>query len=169
VPRLVVLNGPPGIGKSTLARRYIEEHPLALSLELDVLRGLLGGWRERETESGRLARALSLDMVRTHLDSGHDVVVPQFVAVPDYLDQLAALGAVEAVLMAPLELAEQRFRARDTEHGRVAVEVVEEAGGYAVQYARLAALLEVRRPLVLDATDLERAYTDLLAAASMRA
>ena len=33
MPRLIVLNGSPGIGKSTLARRYVEEHPLTLCLE----------------------------------------------------------------------------------------------------------------------------------------
>ena len=52
MPRLIVLNGPPGIGKSTIARRYVEDHPMTLALEQDVVRGLLGGWRPRETEAG---------------------------------------------------------------------------------------------------------------------
>jgi predicted kinase len=84
VPRLIVLNGPPGIGKSTVARRYVEDHPMTLALEQDVVRGLLGGWRPRETESGSLARELCLAMARTHLGAGYDVVVPQFVADPEY-------------------------------------------------------------------------------------
>ena len=36
--RLIVINGPPECGKSMLARRYTDEHPLALNLDIDVLR-----------------------------------------------------------------------------------------------------------------------------------
>jgi adenylate kinase family enzyme len=35
--RLVLINGAPGGGKSTLARRYAEEHPLTLVLALQQL------------------------------------------------------------------------------------------------------------------------------------
>ncbi|HET9946105.1 MAG TPA: AAA family ATPase [Actinomycetes bacterium] len=92
MPRLIVLNGPPGIGKSTVALRYVEDHPLALALEQDVVRRLMGGWHTREADSGALARELCLAMARTHLVAGHDVVVPQFVADPRYLDRLRGLG-----------------------------------------------------------------------------
>ena len=67
MPRLIVLNGPPGIGKSTLARRYVDDHPLTLCLEQDVVQGLLGGWLTREGDSNLLARQLCLGMARTHL------------------------------------------------------------------------------------------------------
>jgi hypothetical protein len=46
MPRLIHLNGPSRVGKSTLARRYVDEHPGTLALDLDVLAGLIGGWRE---------------------------------------------------------------------------------------------------------------------------
>jgi predicted kinase len=164
VPRLVVLNGPPGIGKSTVALRYVDDHPLALSLEQDAVRGLLGGWRTRETESGTLARELCLAMARTHLRAGHDVVVPQFVASPDYLDRLAALGRqvgaqhVEFVLLDDLGSAERRFHARIndarwSEHQRVAAEFIEQAGGYPHQYSRLSRCLADRD--VIDIASIE--------------
>ncbi|MBA3302830.1 MAG: AAA family ATPase, partial [Acidimicrobiia bacterium] len=41
MPRLILLNGPPGIGKSTLAQRFVDEHPLALNLDLDAVRAML--------------------------------------------------------------------------------------------------------------------------------
>jgi chloramphenicol 3-O-phosphotransferase len=41
---LVLLNGAPSTGKSTLARLYAERHPLTLALDLDLLRAMLGGW-----------------------------------------------------------------------------------------------------------------------------
>jgi predicted kinase len=80
MPRLVHLNGPPGIGKSTLARRYVDDHPLAFCLDIDAFRRLIGRWDEYEEQSGLLARAMAIEMATTHLSAGYDVVVPQYVA-----------------------------------------------------------------------------------------
>jgi hypothetical protein len=124
VPYLIILNGPPGIGKSTVAGRYVEDHPLALSLEQDVVRGLLGGWRTREAESGALARELCLGMARTHLVAGNDVIAPQFVAIPEYLDRLSGLGLevgaqhIEFVSLDEVSSAERRFHARINDPAR---------------------------------------------------
>jgi predicted kinase len=164
MPRLIVLNGPPGIGKSTVALRYIEGHPLALSLEQDAVRGLLGGWRTREGESGALTRELCLGMARIHLVAGHDVVVPQFIANPEYLDRLSELAGqvharyVEFALLVDLGTAERRFHARINDplraaHQRVAAELIQEAGGYAHQYARLARCLADREPIEIRSVE----------------
>lgn len=88
VPRFVHLNGPPGIGKSTLARRYIDDHPLAFCLDIDGFRRLIGRWDEHEQESGQLARRMALQMAATHLAGGHDVVLPQYVARPAFVAEL---------------------------------------------------------------------------------
>jgi adenylate kinase family enzyme len=53
VSRLIHLNGPPGIGKSTLARRYVADHPGVLNCDIDVLRSLIGGWESGFAEAGR--------------------------------------------------------------------------------------------------------------------
>jgi predicted kinase len=74
---LLLVNGPPGVGKSTLARRYVADRPRALLVEVDELRTRLGGWATDE-ESKVLARELAVDLIHGHLARGYDVVVPQF-------------------------------------------------------------------------------------------
>ena len=116
--RLILLNGPPGIGKSTLAQRFADEHPLTLALDLDVVRGMLGRWRDQPIEAGLRARALTLAMAREHLGAGHDVVIPQYLGRPQFLaqaEQLAAELAVpfrEFVLMTGRDDAVRRFQQR---------------------------------------------------------
>ncbi len=46
MPRLIHLNGPTGVGKSTIAARYAAGHPKTLNLDADEIVRLIGGWRE---------------------------------------------------------------------------------------------------------------------------
>jgi len=62
-----------------LARRYVEDHPLALNLDIDQVCGLLGRWPDQPIRAGLLARDLSLAMAGVHLAAGHDVVIPQYI------------------------------------------------------------------------------------------
>lgn len=85
---LFLLNGPPGIGKLTLARMFTQHHPLALNLDVDRVRSLLGGWAQHPSEAGLLARELSLGMARTHPGGGRHVVVPQHLGRLTFIEQL---------------------------------------------------------------------------------
>jgi len=141
---LLLLNGPPGVGKSTLAARYVDEHPLALNLDIDLLRGQLGRWRDDPLSAGIAARALALAAARTHLLSGHDVVVPQFLARVEFIDELAALARtvgvdfVEVVLLDSKENVLRRFA--DRGDASKAAEPAE----LSTMYERLAALVATR-------------------------
>jgi predicted kinase len=120
VPDLVLLNGPPASGKSTLAARLIESRPLALDLDLDVVRSLLGGRLDDPTGAGLAARRLAVEMARTHLRAGHDVVVPQFIGRVEFVEQLEAVaddvGArfVEIALVLDRAAAIEAFQRRRT-------------------------------------------------------
>lgn len=83
--KLILLNGPPASGKSTIAAELVSTRPLALNLDVDLVRGQLGQWQDRPTEAGLSARRLALAMAEAHLSIGHDVVVPQFLARADFI------------------------------------------------------------------------------------
>ena len=122
MPRLIHLNGPSRVGKSTLALRYADEHPGCLRVDLDVLTGLVGGWRDDFSAAWATARLLGWAMAAQHLRDGHDVVVPQLVTAHDTshpLDAVArGVGAtyVEvALLVDPAEHA-RRVRGKRPAH-----------------------------------------------------
>ncbi len=139
VARLIVLNGPPGIGKSTLARLYVDAHPLALDLDIDSVRRLLGRWQDDPLRAGLLARAMTLTMAREHLGAGYDVVLPQYLGRPQFLEQAEAIataagaGFFEFVLMDNRDEVVRHFNARTAaaaEPGHVeAARLVEQLGG----------------------------------------
>jgi predicted kinase len=179
VTRLVLVNGAPASGKSTLARRFANDHPLTLVLDLDLVRGLLGRWLETPVQAGQLARAMALEMARVHLAAGHDVIVPQFLGRLDFvlaLEQLCEeVGAVfiELVLLSTLDEAVDRFVRRSKQSGDVhhqdAAALVERDGGAASLRERYQQLLEVvaarpgTRAIRTVDGEIDQAYESLLA------
>lgn len=150
---LLHLNGPPGIGKSTLAERYAAEHPGVLNLDIDRLRELVGGWQDRFAETGELVRPLALSMASTHLAAGHDVVMPQFLGNLNEIKRFeAAANAASAgfrmiVLMDDQQNSIDRFMRRGAAamspwHRHVR-DVVERSGGSALLAGMHARLVEV--------------------------
>jgi len=118
VPRLILLNGPPAVGKSTLAQRYADEHPLALNLDMDHIRGLLGCWHDNPPRAGLLARKIALAAAGVHLAGGHDVVVPQLVARLAFIEQVgvaardSAARFCEVFLLGDRASLQARYRQR---------------------------------------------------------
>lgn len=178
VSRLILINGLPGSGKSALGRRYLEDHQLALALDIDVIRSMLGRSLEEPAMSGFAARDLARAMIRTHLQAGHDVLVCQFLGRLDFVEVLDELATatevpfVEVVLVTRIGEAAERFMRRSEdesrpEHSDAAV-LLDRAGGpdaLAEMHARLEEVVSsrpnTRRVDVVDG-DLEGTYEGLL-------
>ena len=179
VAHLVLINGAPGSGKSTLARLYAAEHPLTLVLDIDVVRGLLGGWLERPVEAGLLARQMGLEMARVQLLRGGDVLVPQFLGRIDFVVQLENLASevgaefVEIALLSDPEDASARFARRvshpETAEHHDAVALLQRSGGLAALpglYERLLEVVAARprtRQVATVEGEVEETYQRLLA------
>lgn len=92
--------------------------PLALNLDIDRVRGLIGRWRDDPQQAGLLARGAAIGMARAHLRSGHDVVIPQYLGRLPFIGQLEGLAAEagarfdEVVLLDTKENVLLRFRQR---------------------------------------------------------
>jgi len=151
MPALIHLNGPPGIGKSTLAALWAERHPGTLDLDIDRLHPLFGGWRDPAQDTHALARPVGKAAAAAHLGAGHDVVMPQNITRLSEVEAFEAIAHAqgadfrEVVLLDDRAAAVARFDARTdddawNQHNR---EVVAALGGATFLGAMYDRLLEV--------------------------
>lgn len=134
---LIHLNGAPGVGKSTIAERYADEHPGVLNCDIDRFRCFIGGWQDHFGATGGVIRPVALAMIGAHLDGGRDVVLPQMLAseVERAKFRRAALESghtyAHILLQALPGVAASRFYARPQDDPLLAVirGVVDDDGG----------------------------------------
>ncbi len=150
---LIHLNGPPGIGKSTVSALYADRHPGTLNLDIDRLHGLIGGWQDSENHAHEVLRPVALAMAGVHLSGGRDVILPQYLA---RLDQITAFENIarqnaadflEFILLDDKDESVARFHRRPDltawdQHNR---HIVAAQGGTAFLASMYDSLIEVAR------------------------
>jgi predicted kinase len=171
-PLVLHLNGAPGVGKSTLAQRWAEEHPGTLVLDIDVLRTWVSGWREEFAATGAVIRPVALAMLAAYVVQGRDVVLPQLLADPTELarfrDAAEAGGARWVEVLVEADDAEARFAARavDEPHLEEVLSLVERAGrdqvtSYAARLRAIADTVDGTIRLPTTDGDVDAAYVAL--------
>lgn len=164
VGALLLLNGTPGIGKSTVARRLCDGRRLSLCLDIDMLRRSLGQWMDHPERSGALARDLALAAAERHLRGGHGVVVPQFLGRLDFVERLEELAETvgapfdHVVLMDDEASATSRFLGRvhaadATDQHREAAAMAGGEAGFGEMDRALHAVAEVRTVWVVASVE----------------
>ena len=124
------------------------------------MRRLIGGWRERFSETGALARTLALGMADAHLRSGHDVVLPQYLGRSSEIKRFEAVAHASGAAFCEIVLFDDKKRSIDrfTRRGgggpawhREVRKLVDHSGGDSLICGMHDQLTEVlqRRPAVI--------------------
>lgn len=122
-PKLLILNGALGVGKSTIAEKYAEEHPLTLKLDIDEVRRWISNFREKKEISEPLAKKIAGEMARVHLQAGYDVILSQIFTQAEYIENLGSIAKecnadfFEILLATSKENSIQRFIERGKSAG----------------------------------------------------
>jgi predicted kinase len=171
VPTLLHLNGPSGVGKSTLARAWAATRPGTLVCDIDDLRSWVSGWEDDFIGTGEAVRQTALSLMAAYLRTGRDVVLPQLIVTPAqaerFEDAAAEAGAtyVGVVLdVAPDVLLDRLHSRAVTPVTTVVSRIIEERGGDPLVLQGRDQLLELaaeRGWPVVDATDRDAALAGL--------
>ncbi len=171
MPTLLHLNGPSGVGKSTLARTWADRHKGTLICDIDELRSWVSGWEDDFVGTGEAVRQTALAMMTAYLRTGRDVVLPQLIVTPAQAERFEAAAAeagatyVGVVLTLEPEVLLPRLHARvATPVNAVISRIIEERGGDPLVLEGRQQLLDLA-PLhgwaVVDATDEETALASM--------
>lgn len=72
--KLILFNGPPGVGKTTIAKKVHEIMPLSFLLDLDLQRKFISHHGEYPKESNSLSFDIALAIAETCLRNGQDFI-----------------------------------------------------------------------------------------------
>ena len=74
--KLIILYGFAASGKTTIATKYISDHPLSMMIEEDLLIDMVGQWRKFEDKARDLVYKHICSIVKNQLQAGYVVILP---------------------------------------------------------------------------------------------
>jgi predicted kinase len=90
--KLIILNGPSGIGKSTIAAKLVHEIPQSVVIDIDELRRSIPNYKERRQESLLLSYEKAAELIEIYLKSDKTVIIDKTISYSDTLDSFITLG-----------------------------------------------------------------------------
>lgn len=107
--QLVIINGPCGVGKSTIASGLHQSIPLSLLVEIDAIRWMISHYNEHAKETSEYSYVTSFAMIDGYLKTGHSVIVEKMMRNGMHLDRMIEIAqangahATEIILWARKE------------------------------------------------------------------
>lgn len=90
--KLIILNGPSGIGKSTVSAKLAELLPNSVVIDIDELRRSIPKYKERRQESLLLSYQKAGELIETFLKNEQNVIIDKAISQEDTLNMFTEIG-----------------------------------------------------------------------------
>jgi len=127
--KLIMINGPTGVGKTTLAKKLHEVMPMSFLIDLDEQRRFISHYREYKKESGKLSFDVALAILEVCMKNGYDYIIGKgilaagpYIHDKNLIEKFAKIGKkykaeiYEIFLWADKEVTYKRMQKRGFKH-----------------------------------------------------
>lgn len=121
--KLIIVNGPCGIGKSTLSAKLHASMSLSFLLDIDAQRRFISHYREQKEESSKMMMTISKAIIISCLEDNRDVIIDKILFDSDVLESYYEIAKTygadidEIILWAPKEIIMKRAKERGWREG----------------------------------------------------
>lgn len=91
--KLILINGPAGVGKSTISTHLHADIPNSILIDVDELRRSIPNYKEQRKESLLLSYERTKEAIENHLKKGKTVIIDKGISFSDTLDSFVEIGA----------------------------------------------------------------------------